>query len=88
MNELVHESVAQYREDLAQATINWDAVRHFWRYRHKAPNWILNRMGPWNSLSDEDVEADAKTADWVPNRAMWRARGFKGMAHAQAVLSG
>lgn len=62
-------------------TDNRAAVAHFNRHMGKAPNRLLNANGPWAELSDEEKEEDILTADWVPNRAMWRAKGFKGRNH-------
>jgi predicted amidohydrolase len=54
------------------------AVKHFNRHMGKAPNRMMNILGPWHELSDEEKEEDILTADWVPNRAAWRRLGFKG----------
>jgi hypothetical protein len=62
------------------------ALRHFRRYQGHAPNWVKNKLGPWFGLNAEDREADILTANWVPNRAEWRAQGFKNYRHAQEVL--
>lgn len=78
-------SVAQLQEAVAEATINWPAVHHFRRHMHKAPNWVANQ-GVWEGLTIGEVKKDIQSADWVPNRASWRAQGFKNLAHAQAVL--
>lgn len=64
---------------------NRAAVAHFRRHMHKAPNWVLNQL-QWQGLSPKEREADIRTADWVPNRAAWRARGFRNSTHAQEVL--
>lgn len=64
---------------------NQAAIAHFRRHQNKAPNWVLNQL-QWQGLSPEDREADILTADWVPNRAAWRAQGFRNQAHAQEVL--
>lgn len=64
---------------------NSAAVRHFRRHMHQAPNWVLNQL-QWQGLSPEEREADILTADWVPNRAAWRAQGFRSWVHAQEVL--
>lgn len=82
----VHESVAEHREAVAEAYRNLDAIRHFKAHSHKAPNWQRNIKGPWLGLPLNERLADIETADWVPNRAAWRARGFRNQAHAQAVL--
>jgi len=67
---------------------NRAAVAHFRRHMERHPNSTLNRMGPWVGLGKEEREADIRTADWVPNRAMWRAQGFRNGTHALEVLGG
>lgn len=62
------------------------AVRHFNRHWDKAPNYEANLKGPWKGLSFEEIEEDVLTADWVPNRADWRAKGLRGRRHALEVL--
>jgi hypothetical protein len=61
------------------------AVRHFRKYMNKAPNWVLNLAFPWKGLTQEEREADIKTAEFVPNRAMWRAQGFRSTTEALAL---
>lgn len=60
------------------------AVCHFNRYSRSSRD--ENFKGPWADLSSEEIEADVLTADWVPNRAMWRSKGLKGRRHALEVL--
>lgn len=67
-------------------TASTSAVSHFRKYMDRAPNNVLNRAFPWKGLTKGEREADILTAEFVPNRAMWRARGFRNLAHAQSVL--
>lgn len=62
------------------------AVAHFRRHMNKAPNVENNLREPWHGLSAEERAEDILSADWVPNRAMWRAQGFRNKAHAEEVL--
>jgi hypothetical protein len=64
---------------------NQAAVAHFRRHMRKFPNWVANQK-VWDGLTVGEVKEDIETADWVPNRASWRRRGFRNQAHAQAVL--
>ncbi len=61
---------------------NRAAVAHF--NRHMDAKALL--QGPWAGLTRDEVKADVQTADWVPNRASWRAQGFRNRAHAEAVI--
>jgi len=66
-------------------TVQFSAIRHFRKHMDKAPNNVLNRAFPWKGLTKEEREADIQTAEFVPNRAMWRAKGFMSKAHALSV---
>ncbi len=81
---MIDQSVEDQAKALAEALKDEGAIRHFTRFMDP----VTLTKGPWAGLTRDEIRADVQTANWAPNRAMWRAQGFRNYAHAQAVLGG